>query len=488
MLTIDDLPDDVLLEIFDFCVFKYQDLGFPQLNEFGTMIKKRDKIESWQSLVHVSRRWRCLVFGSPRRLSLQIRCFTPGLSARKTFPVDVWPALPILIEGDVSEWSAHDVIAKLEHSDRIRQIDLDFFKPTTSQLENLWAAMQIPFPELAGLYLSFGDSQYGPTLPDSFLGGSAPHLRYFYLHGIPFPGLPKLLLSATHLVELRLKDIPHFGYISPEAMVSCLSTNLERLQLEFDPRYPPQSHPDLKTRRPFPPTRSVLPALTKFSFRGVSDYLQEFVARIDAPQLCRLSIIFHDNDFKAPDLNQFIGRTPTLGQYDEACLIFLQHEVLVRLCQSHPERPCRRMVEVKLLCTTPRQQLSSISSLAQICTVSLRPLLTMENLYILGKCSPLITIWGDNTIWLRLLFPFTAVKNLYVCYKFTQRTAYALQELTERRTTEVLPALQNVFLEEYHEWEPAGKVIARFISARQLINRPVVISDWYESWQWLDRL
>ena len=51
------------------------------------------KIESWQSLVHVCRRWRGLVFGSPRRLSLQL-FYIPGTSAKLS--LDIWLALPLL--------------------------------------------------------------------------------------------------------------------------------------------------------------------------------------------------------------------------------------------------------------------------------------------------------------------------------------------------------------------------------------------------------
>jgi hypothetical protein len=143
------------------------------------------------------------------------------------------PGQPLLILGDVYKESVDDAIALLEHSDRISQINLNCH--TTLQVEKLWTAMQVPFPELAVLYLSIWHFLDGSVLPDSFLGGSAPRLRYFYLHGIPFPGLPKLLLSATHLVHLYLCDIPHSGYISPEAMATCLSvlTSLETLQLEF---------------------------------------------------------------------------------------------------------------------------------------------------------------------------------------------------------------------------------------------------------------
>ena len=61
MKRIDILPDDVLLRIFDF----YVDMG-------RLYVKK--EIEEWQTLVHVCRRWRGLVLGSPRRLNLRLWC------------------------------------------------------------------------------------------------------------------------------------------------------------------------------------------------------------------------------------------------------------------------------------------------------------------------------------------------------------------------------------------------------------------------------
>jgi hypothetical protein len=69
------------------------------------------------------------------------------------------------------------------------------------------------------------------VIPDSFLGGSALDA-----------GFPKLLLSATHLVYLRLSNTPHSGYISPEAIVAPLSvlSDLETLSLRLQS---PQSRP-----------------------------------------------------------------------------------------------------------------------------------------------------------------------------------------------------------------------------------------------------
>jgi len=373
-----------------------------------------------------------------------------------------------------------NVIAGLEHSDRIRQIDLDFHScHITSQIKKLWTAMQVPLPELTRLYMSIR-VEYGsfPVLPDSFLDGSAPRLRYLYLDGILYPGLPKLLLSATHLVNLHL-HLPHSKYISPEAMATSLSTStsLETLELEFRS---PKSFPDLHSRRPFPPTRSVLPTLTSIWFKGANEYFVEFVARIDAPRLYRLEtaiLISNDIDFNIPELSQFISRTPTLGAYDKARLALGTSGALVMFwCPSHPGPSGRR---IEILCKVSDRHIRQVSNLAKIC-LSLRLHLTMENLYIRGYLDE-PPHWIDredddeNTEWLDLLLPFTAVKNLYLSKLYLPNIARALQELTGGRTTEVLPALQNVLLEELWPSESVPEGIAQFISARQLTDHPVAI-------------
>jgi F-box-like len=483
VITIDVLPDDVLLTIFDFYVVRYQDLDLDEVTFSGEDTKKR--IDSWQSLVHVCRRWRGLVFASPRRLNMQLFCI-PGPSTKRS--LDVWPALPLLILGDVTETSASNVIAELEYSDRIYEIKLliklDFY--TTSQIEKLWTAMQVPFPELAALYMSvydllyapvhpdsfLGGSLYAPVLPDSFLGGSAPRLRYLALHSIPFPGLPNLLLSATHLVELYLNHIPHSGYFSPEAMVTCLTTltNLQKLQLGFES---PQSCPDQENRRSPPPIRSVLPVFLVFWFKGVNEYLEELVAWIDAPQLIQLeATFFNDIEFDTPELIRFVSHSSTIKALDGTVACFDNQTASVRLII---QASGVEYFEVQILSRNPDWQLSS---LAQICTTPLFP--TTENLFIREEYNQQLA-WKDgieNIEWLELLLPFTAVKNLYLSKQFAPRIAPALQEMTVGGTTEVLPTLENLYLEGFQPSESVEEGIERFISARQLTNRPVAISVW----------
>jgi hypothetical protein len=123
--------------------------------------------------------------------------------------------------------------------------------------------MQEPFPELSFLQLLSKD-ETPAALPDTFLGGSSPRLRRLCLRNILFPALPRFLLSCGDLVVLYyLLKIPNTGYISPEAMVTCLSA-LNRLdRLNIDSESPP-SLPDPGSLRPPPPTRAVLPALKDF--------------------------------------------------------------------------------------------------------------------------------------------------------------------------------------------------------------------------------
>jgi hypothetical protein len=452
VIQIDVLPDDVLLEIFDFYV------------DMSLSYEGKTEIEAWQSLVHVCRRWRRLVFRSPRRLNLRLLC-TPKTPARDT--LDVWPALPLIVRGDVTLSGTDNVIAALGQSNRVCQVSLWYLAGW--QLEEVLAAMQAPFPELTDLRLwSHFETLSVIPVPDSFLGGSAPRLRYFSLDGIPSPGLPNLLLSATRLVHLRLFNIPLSGYISPEAMVALLSvlSSLRTLTLQFQS---PQSRPDWENRSLPLPKRSILTALRRLRFRGVIEYLEDLVTFIEAPQLKTLYVTFFNQiDFDCPRLAQFINCTPTLRALDEALVQFSDNFARVVL----PPGP--RTLEIAISCGEPDWQLSSVT---QVCNF-LPPLSMVEDLHIEHQYLELV--WKDDaiesTLWLELLLPFTAVENLYLSGESAPGIAAALQELVGGRIIEVLPSLQNIFVEGLAPLGPFQENIGQFVTARKLSGHPVAIS------------
>ena len=451
-VTIDLLPDDVLLEIFDFLVAESN--GF-------------EMEKWWCTLVHVCREWRNVIFGSLHRLNLRLVC-SDRTPVREM--LDVWPPLPIAIHHFARPKSGWDnIIAALRRNDRVCQIglklDLQWEKVLVSD------AMQEPFPALTHLILQ-SDIEITPVVPDSlFMGGSAPRLQYLQLKRVSIPGLPKLLSSATNLVLLNLRRLPHSGYISPEEIVACLSTlpRLEKLFLGFES---PRSSPNRESTRLFPPTRSVLPAVVKLRFIGVSEYLEDFVARIDSPLLDCLDIkFFHQLIFDTSQLTQFISRTPKLQVHDRACVDFSDSNVRV----TFPKTSSGHHLRLKILSRQPEWQLSSM---AQICTSFFHQSLIheVEQLYI-SERSYSILKWQDDiedSQWLELLHPFMAIKNLHLSKKFAPRIAPSLQELVGGRTTEVLPALESLFLEE----DPSGpfeEAIGKFVAARQLFNRPVAV-------------
>ena len=387
--------------------------------------------------------------------------------------LDIWPALPLVIRNYYSNQLGltDNVIAVLERSDRVCRINLE--DVWSSDMEIYLAAMQQPFPELTHLSLDSFNKPV-PVVPDSFLGGSAPRLEYLSLEGIPFPGLPKLLLSATQLVTLYLSHIPHSGYISPEEMVTALSTltSLEDLGLVFRS---PRSCPDQASRRPPPSTRSVLPILTSFRFKGVTEYLEDLVACIDAPRLNELEItFFNDIVFDTPRLMQFISRTPTSKALEKAHIILRNRSASLNLL-SWTSGDVK--VNVEILCQGSDWQLSTLE---QVCTSCLPPLSMLEDLYTYEDPHSILD-WKydiENGLWLQLLHPFIAVKNLYLSKQFALRIGPALRELVEGRMMEVLPALQNISLRGLQPSGPVQEDIRQFVASRQVTSRPITVSRW----------
>jgi hypothetical protein len=456
------LPDVAFLEIFDY-----------YLNADLAVTFRRFSEKKWHTLVHVCRKWRNVVFGSPLRLNLRLHC-KASTPVRET--LNVWPPFPIVVwDKSRQQWGVDNIIAALEHNDRICELDLcvDISSP---QWENALAVMQQPFPALT--YLSF-DTMYsapGPptVIPASFLGGSAPQLQFLHLDFIPFPGLPKLLLSATHLVWIDLWNIPHSGYISPETMVTCM-TRLESLHIVFES---PQSRPDQKIRRPLLRKRTLLPVFTELRFKGVSEYLEDLVARMDAPLLDVLAItFFHPLIFDTPQLTEFISRTPKLKTHDEARVLF-NKEYEVSSWVSLPQTFDGEL-KLGLSCEQSDWQLLS---LAQFCSSSFpRDLIhAVEHPYILEGVA-FGPNWRDDvesSEWLELLRPFSFVKNLYLCEQFALRLAPTLQELVGGRTTEVLPALQNIFIEGLESSSPVHEGIGQFVAAQQFSTHSVAVFCW----------
>ena len=469
-VTIESLPDYPLLEIFSFYVEEADGLS-----EFHMV----ERIDAWHTLVHVCQRWRSLVFASSRRLNLRILC-TDTRPLREI--LDLWTTLPIVVwceensSTDLLQMQtvgAENIVPALRHRDRVSQIS--FLAIPLFIFCRFTAIMHASFPVLTHLELEpYDDDGAEAILEDSFLGGSAPCLRSLHLYGVTFPALHKLLLSANDLVDLRLLNIPFSGYISPEGMASCLSSlaKLEYLRLRFTC---PASSPDQNRRRLL--TRVDLPHLIRLGLDGTSEYLEDFVARINAPLLCDFRMMFTDSVLlNTPQLTDFVDRAERFKVLDQAALNFHNRTVMVNLL-SQEETVKRTIIRVQCNCGPSEGSFlalaharSSFSSLIS----SLKCLNLTEDEY-----WPLCLQDGmDNAYWLQLLRPFTAVRHLFLSGEPGLWVARALHGLTWEVVVEVCPALQSVFLEGLQPSEDVVEAIGPFIVRRQLSGHPVTVHSW----------
>jgi hypothetical protein len=461
-LTISTLPDEILLEIFDFC----------RTESSSGWILVRPVLE-WHRLAHVCRRWRQIIFSSPRRLDLQLIC-TYRTPVRKN--LRRWPAFPINIDYSTSgnldskslaPYDKSNVIAALGHPDRVRRVRLSV---TKLQLKKIATVMQRPFPALTHLWLSSKDSHV-PILTASFLGGTAPSLEEVCISGIPFPSLPTLLLSTSDLVVLRLYDIPYNGGLPPETIVARLAalTKLETLFIEF------RGWQLRLQRPPAPPTRSVFPALTTFGFRGASEYLDDLVAQIDTPRLDDLRVFYigplNTQVTQFSQLAQYLSRTADFkpARFTDARVEFRGNTVYIILDAAAGQGAHHRLT-VQMSCIGLDRQVSQV---ARVLAQSAAVLADVGRLSIGERVR--LPLWRDgmDVEWLELLRPFAAVETLRVSWWSGWLIARALERATAESVAGVLPALQSLYREEV----PVGAAGAfeRFVAMRQRSGRSVAV-------------
>ncbi|KAI9450494.1 hypothetical protein F5148DRAFT_1242880 [Russula earlei] len=465
--TIDTLPDDVLLEIFDHHRLHALEYSFFEPWE-------------WHRLAHVCRRWRSIIFASPRRLDLRL-VYTYRKPVRKT--LNCWPALPISIWyprlvlcHPLSSADEDNVVSALQHPSRICEINLTLTRPL---LEKLTPLMRDPLPALEYLQLVSRDMMESLVLPTSFLGGVTPRLCHIDLDGTPFPTLPKLLSSATDLISLRLYEVPNTGYISPGELVAGLDATpkLKSLEISFHDCTTSLGQDSALTSSQ---ARTVLSALTEFQFRGDSDYLEDLVSRIDAHNIEQCSITLLDERmFEIPQLAQFIGRTGELKSSPYRTSIWLWQRgfsITHYFGRHHPfdggtfrlQIPCHGLArQMNLLACTCRRLSVLVSG--------------VERLDIEADRVPSDS-W-DETItprWLELFTPFGGVRRLELIGTLVPSIGSALeQSTTENGGTgvsgpEVFPLLRDLHLRDTFTPPP----LESFIAARRLSGH--IVSVHYE--------
>jgi hypothetical protein len=215
--------------------------------------------------------------------------------------LDLWPSLPISMcytppPLQLSR-DEDDIIATLEHFDRIFDITLTISDPLLAK-SNAWMKS---FSILERLCLHAPHDH--STLPSGFLGGSAVasrKLRYIVLERVVVPTLPQLLSSSRGLIRLYLgKDVlTGEGYLSPAVLTAALSAavRLELLHVDLPSNIlGEQGSTDSGLSLP---ELVVLPALIHFELlaEGSNEYLESLVSVIHAPLLDTICVNISQQD------------------------------------------------------------------------------------------------------------------------------------------------------------------------------------------------
>ena len=447
------LSEDTLLDVFDFY-------------RLDAMKQPLERPWKWHRLAHVCRRWRCVMTLSPRRLGLQILC---GSGAPIESILDSWPTLPLVVwyKGPESKSLPNNIIVALRRTDRVCAIDLILTSSITGG--SIAEAIQEPFHALERVRITVEDAAGSPPLVrNAFLGGSAPHLREIKLDGIvfPFPEIRQVLLSTNNLVDLHLANLPNDLYVSPDDLVTGLATlvQLKRLTIGF---HSPALRPP--PRITHPPQRTSLPSLTFLGFHGASDYLEEFVARIDLPALCKTTIrLFNEILFEIPQFSQFISRLNMLGPPTRALVTHSLDSVGIFFSQEGKSSDENFLFE-----TSCRRLDWQLSFVAQISS-QLSPFLSSVRLLGIQGVHKLPTGEEDvdSTQWLEVFRPFNHVTRVNVFEK--ELVSGIVQALVAEDTgTEVFPELSTLHLSRPRRSLSVEKATGQFIAMRRLSGRTV---------------
>jgi hypothetical protein len=181
-------------------------------------------------------------------------------------------------------------------------------------------------------------------------------------------------------------------------------------------------------------------------------------------------------------LCDFIARTETLRAPHRAEVVFGALSAEITLFREQLEgTPNDEIFLLKLeISSTQSQSDRQLSALVQVSKSIMRPLYTLERLRIYERHDSELGSWWEadteNAQWLELLRPFTHVKDIVLSPIMVRFVARALEELTGGRVKEVLPALQNLFIEGPRASRSVSNAIGKFIDARKLSGCPVTIN------------
>jgi hypothetical protein len=477
-LTINHLPDEILLEIFD----SYRKRVIDSTNHQRRENPWREKY-LWFNLTHVCRKWRAVTSASPSRLDLGI---TVGPYKPGDINTVLSSTLPIFLTyRHESEAITRDIPGLLRmrdvlehHRDRMREIA---FQGTTDNFDQFFKETKCDFPVLESLSLYFGRT-CSRLIPDTFLGGpdlSHLHLRRLALSGPLFTSKSRLLSSATTITSLTdlLLTIFTETHVSPSSLtflLACLQRMHGLRSLDLSIIFGPSNS---WSQPPTPKDIVPLSKLKHLRYNGHSALLNALMAGLSAPSLRDVFFQFHDEILPpAAQLHRFIDEIEE--QYHVAEVIFSRWEFyLFLLTQS--EYICHRKPHFELHVDL-RYYSKSIMQMSGALSTRLT---TVEVLKVtFDKMAMADTDRVKDIMWRRFYQQFPSVKVLRTeGASNTDYIARTLHQVDGRPDgLGFFPALEEINLgknssTDKRERESQLVAFEPFVSARQQASRPVKV-------------
>ena len=242
------------------------------------------------------------------------------------------------------------IMAALKQSDRVISINLT----VTTSLRDKLSTFKGVFPELQDLVLLCRDG-VPLTMPNTFRWGQ--RLRRLHSTGVVFPALLQLLSYSTNLIDLQLHEVFFHWQFSPGMLMKALSKlgQLRSLSLRFRFTAFHQSFQPLYLESVF------FPALKRLNYHGSMEYLEDIVARIDAPFLKDIEITFFDDLIVAlSEFSKFIDWIELYRSHRGTHILSSQPTISMPLIQLRAPT----LLKLQMVCKPP---CFLTSSMAQIC-------------------------------------------------------------------------------------------------------------------------
>ena len=307
-----------------------------------------------------------------------------------------------------------------------------------------------PFPALTSLSVSSWPRNVSLLCPINFLGGSTPSLQKIRLQGFPTIALPTLFTHTSDLVKLDLIEChTHLAsYLSPAGLVVCLASlpRLKNFSIKLPLSWTRTSNPDRWQKSLPDNTQIILPALSSFAFNGACIYLEDLVAKIDAPELNSLDITFWDSrEYRIPQLSDFVINRTALkpSRFKDAKLSFVGDDLAIIDWKDGLGLP---LISIEIpLCSGRNRQVWCVAQVLRQASATFSNVVRLEI-----EAESCDEDDGDmrNVDWSKLLCPFTAVEtlNVYADSDFAEKIARAL-EYTLAEPDNKVPALNLLYVE-----------------------------------------